>query len=279
MTLQAEGPLISVMMPAYNAAKVVPAALDSLQAQTYRHWEAIVVDDGSTDATAAVLEEYARLDARIKPIYAKHGGRGVARNLALEHCHGEYVAMLDADDVTTPTRFTMQLDFLRQHPDIGVVSGQCVSFSGTPEVDMQKLMPWPTSPDEIRDSLLAGRMRILNGASMIRRSLFDTYGGYRIDLRRAQDYEFFRRLAIGGVRMGALPDVLLLYRQDRLIPTAAYFLESESYKHYADALHDGYPGDFAAFQASANGRRLYFMTQLKYVYLFVKLALRYRAIR
>jgi glycosyltransferase involved in cell wall biosynthesis len=267
------------MMPTYNVELFLPAALESLIAQTYQNWEAIVVDDGSTDGTKAVLQRYAQLDPRIKPVYAAHGGRGHARNLSLQYCQGEFVALLDSDDVATQTRFAKQVDFLTHNTDIDCVSGQCVSFTDEPVFDMRKLMPWPTDSEEIRSSLVAGKMRILNGAAMLRRSIFEKFGGYRIELLRAQDYEFFRRLAVNGVRLAALPEVLLLYRQDQLIPRAAYFLESESFKHYANELHGGYQGDFTSFQLSAKGRFLYALTHLRYGYLFVKLALRYRGTR
>lgn len=279
MSLRSKTPLVSVMMPAFNAEQFLPAALDSLLAQTYDNWEAVVVDDGSADGTASVLQKYAARDARIKPILATHGGRGRARNLALKHCEGEYVAMLDADDVATPDRFMKQTGFLEQNPDFGAVSGQCVSFNGEPLIDRRKLMPWPTDPIEIQTSLVRGRMRILNGGAMLRRRVFEEFGGYRIELHRAQDYEFFRRLAIGGVRLGALDDIVLLYRQENLIPSAAYYLESESFKHYANAIHDGYQADFISFQNTPKGKLLYLMTHIRYGYLFAKLVLRYRQFR
>lgn len=279
MTCEIESPLISVMMPAYNVEAYLSAALDSLMNQTYSNWEAIVVDDGSTDGTKAILEAYAAKDDRIRPFYSSHGGRGVARNTALQHCKGEFIAMLDADDVTTPDRFEKQLDFLQKNQDYDVVSGQCVSFNGDPYADPRKRMPWPTDSNVIRQNLVNGRMKILNGAAMIRRIVFDKYGGYRPELVRAQDYEFFRRLAIAGVTMGALEDIVLLYRQHTAIPTASYYLDSESYKHYANALHSGYQKSYREFQASAKGLLLYMMTALRYGYLFLKLSIRYRGFR
>lgn len=191
MTNEVSLPLVSVMMPAFNVQDFLPAALDSLIAQSYRNWEAVVVDDGSTDETARVLRDYADRDSRIRPVFSAHGGRGVARNTSLQHCRGDFIAMLDSDDLALPDRFEKQVRFLIERPEFGAVSGQCVSFAGEPVVDMSKLMPWPTDPDEISDSLKAGRMRILNGASMLRRGVFERFGGYRVELRRAQDYEFF----------------------------------------------------------------------------------------
>jgi glycosyltransferase involved in cell wall biosynthesis len=272
-------PLVSVMMPAFNVATHLPAALDSLISQTYQNWEAAVVDDGSTDATADVLRKYASRDLRIRPVLAQHAGRGAARNLSLRHCNGEFIALLDADDVATDDRLSQQVTFLTANPDFGGVSGQCVSFADAPVLDMRKLMPWPTDPEAIRAGLLGGRMHILNGGAMLRKSVFDRHGDYRVELLRAQDYEFFRRLAVAGVRLGALPEVVLLYRQERLIPRMSYFVESESFKHFANAMHAGYRGDYAEFQASIKGRTLGVLTRMQYAYLFAKLAVRYRGLR
>lgn len=194
-------PLVSVMMPAFNVESYLPAALDSLVAQSYENWEAVVVDDGSRDRTVDIIRSYATQEPRIRPVFAQHGGRGIARNRALHHCRGELVALLDADDIAVSDRLEKQVAFLSAHPDFGAVSGQCVSFSDTPALDPRKLMPWPTDPEEIARALVRGRMKILNGGSMIRKSIFDQFGGYRAELKRAQDYEFFRRLALAGVRL------------------------------------------------------------------------------
>ena len=269
-------PLVSVIMPAYNVEAFIGEAIESLLAQTYPRWEVIVVDDGSTDGTRAVIERYQARDARIKPIYSKHFGRGRARNLAVDACTGCYVAMLDADDVTLPHRFERQVAFLESHPDVGVVSGQCCSFVDEAKVDMGKLMSWPNRPEEIAAAFRKRKMKILNGAAMLRRELFSQFGGYKEALLRAQDYEFFLRLSLGGVKMSALDEVLLLYRQANLIPTMSYFVDSELYRHYANALQNGETREFSDWSASRRGGALVMYTKLKYFYLYAKLAWAYR---
>lgn len=268
--------LVSVMMPAYNAEAHIAAAIDSVIAQTYTNWELVVVDDGSTDGTRAVIERYAAADARIKPIFAPHGGRGRARNICVSHCQGEFVAMLDSDDVTLPTRFERQVQFLTGHPHIGAVSGQCCSFTTTPVVDPAKAMPWPQEPEAIRNRYLNGKMGLVNGAAMVRRKLFDLYGGYDERLLRAQDYEFFRRLVLRGVGLAALPDIVLLYRQENLIPSAKYFVESQMFHRYAHYLMEGGQAPYVE-QKQALSMRLYeAYLRTKYIYFFLKLKFMYR---
>ncbi|HUS83737.1 MAG TPA: glycosyltransferase family 2 protein [Anaerolineales bacterium] len=109
-------PLISVMMPAYNAAATIPMAIASLRAQTYEQWELILVDDGSTDGTGELIQQYK--DERIRYIALdRNYGRGYARQVALENCRGDFLAVLDADDLWLPQKLEIQLKFLKDNPD------------------------------------------------------------------------------------------------------------------------------------------------------------------
>jgi glycosyltransferase involved in cell wall biosynthesis len=107
--------LVSVMMPAYNAAGYIEEAVRSMLAQTYSHWELLVVNDGSTDATADVVRQFH--DPRIRLLNKKNGGESTARNMALEHSRGEFIAYLDADDAYLPHHLAVTIGFLNSHPD------------------------------------------------------------------------------------------------------------------------------------------------------------------
>lgn len=107
--------LVSIMMPAYNAEEYIEQAIDSVLVQTYADWELIVVNDGSTDRTADILEGYT--DTRIKVIHQENGGESVARNTALENMSGSLVAYLDADDAYLPQHLELTTAYLEQHPD------------------------------------------------------------------------------------------------------------------------------------------------------------------
>lgn len=113
--------LVSILMPAYNAQTYLREAIDSVIAQTYPHWELIVVNDGSTDATAAMIDGYE--DPRIRVFHKSNGGIGSARNLALEHARGRFMCGLDADDVFPPNSLASRLKVFNDHPDADIVDG------------------------------------------------------------------------------------------------------------------------------------------------------------
>ena len=112
-------PLVSVMMPAYNAGIFIGQAIESVLTQTYPHWELVIVDDGSTDGTSKVIERY--VDRRIKVISQLNRGEATARNVALEAVQGEYLAFLDADDMWLPDHLEQAVSYLVNHPDADAV--------------------------------------------------------------------------------------------------------------------------------------------------------------
>ena len=107
--------LVSIMMPAYNAAKYIAQAVESAISQVYDEWELIVVDDGSTDTTPEILAKYDY--PRIKIFHQPNGGEACARNTAVGHMHGEYLAFLDADDVFLPHHLQETITYLKDHPE------------------------------------------------------------------------------------------------------------------------------------------------------------------
>ena len=108
-------PIVSVVMPAYNAERYIEEAIRSVQAQTMENWELIVVDDHSADGTAALIQTFADQDSRIRPIFSRiNRGAAGSRNLALDVCSGQYVAFLDADDVWHPQKLEKQLERVRE---------------------------------------------------------------------------------------------------------------------------------------------------------------------
>ena len=108
-------PVISIMMPAYNAELYIAQAIESVLAQSYPHWELIVVNDGSTDKTSDIAARYA--DPRIKVFHQPNGGESSARNAALRHAQGESMAFLDADDVYLPLHLELTVSYLQTHPN------------------------------------------------------------------------------------------------------------------------------------------------------------------
>ncbi|MBK6854873.1 MAG: glycosyltransferase family 2 protein [Burkholderiales bacterium] len=270
-----QSPLVSIMMPARNVAPVITDTIASIKQQTYPHWELVFVDDGSTDDTVAVVSALAQQDPRIKIYPLPHGGRGRARNACIERMTGEFVAVCDADDISFPERFEKQVHYLRNHPEIGAVGSHWIPFAGAKPDPCGPIRKFPTSSPELRRAFSRQKMRFHNATVMLRRSLYAEHGGYNVELRRAQDYEFFSRLSRRGVYFSGLDEPLLYYRQESSIPSIAYFLENGMYMAYADRLLAGKVGSFAVFDRSVAGNfwRIYY--RAKYVYFYFKmLALR-----
>ena len=119
-------PVVSVVIPAYNSADVLGRAIDSVMNQTFTDWELVVVDDGSTDDTSAVLDSYReRLGGRLVAVRQRNSGASVARNTGIEKSKGTFIAFLDADDVFIPTKLARQVEFFEKCPDCGLVYSDC----------------------------------------------------------------------------------------------------------------------------------------------------------
>lgn len=117
-------PLVSVVMPAYNAEKYIGEAIRSVLAQTHTNWELLIVNDGSTDGTRAIMESFK--DPRIHLFHQRNGGIGSARNKALEHARGTFMCGLDADDVLPPGSLADRLAIFKDHPDADIVDGTVI---------------------------------------------------------------------------------------------------------------------------------------------------------
>lgn len=108
--------LVSIIIPAYNYGHFIAKTLDSLLNQTYKHWQAIVVDDGSTDNTRKISESYIKLDNRFQYIYQENKGLSSARNTGLSLAKGKYIQFLDADDLLSARKLELQVEFMKSHP-------------------------------------------------------------------------------------------------------------------------------------------------------------------
>ncbi len=203
-------PLISVNMPVYNGERFLAAALESVLAQTFSDFEFIIVDDGSRDRSVEIIRAYEARDSRILLAQSQRNlGGAAARNLALALSSGEFIALMDCDDVCRPERLERQLDFLRARPDIGVLG------AGARAVD-QQLKPLYDFDLPQRHALIVFNLFLgsflIHPTVMIRRELLEAVGGYEPGRRTAIDTELWSRL-IWRTRFANLPETLLLYRR------------------------------------------------------------------
>lgn len=202
-------PRVSAFMPAYNAARWLKRAIDSLRTQTYRDIEIILVDDGSDDDTAAIMQAAARDDERIRSATIKHAGPAAAANHAVGMARGEYIARLDADDIALPDRLARQVAWLDDHPDIAALGGAIVVI----DADERKLSTarFALAPDDIRRVALE-RSPIAHPTIMMRRSVFLDVGGYRSAFDTAADYDLWLRIS-ERTDLANLAEVLVYYRR------------------------------------------------------------------
>jgi cellulose synthase/poly-beta-1,6-N-acetylglucosamine synthase-like glycosyltransferase len=206
-------PTVSILTPAFNSGKFIRQTLDSALRQTFTDFEMIVVDDGSTDDTRHIVEEYSARDQRIRIISQPNGGIAAARNRAMRMARGRFLALLDSDDLWLPTYLTDQLAILAERPDIDVLSSNAINFGGT--FDGAPLLPirWRGGIRLVSLLELISVEDSLCILSIFRREVTDVIGGFDITLRRSEDYDLWLRAAVAGYRIAVNPKPLGLYRR------------------------------------------------------------------
>ena len=206
MTSITTSPTVSVIIPAYNQAQYLPDALDSLLAQTYTNWEAVIVDDGSPDNVAEIAARYTGCDPRIKFLHTENHGLSAARNTGAAHSAGEYLVFLDGDDKIAPEYIEDCVKALQSDSRIKVAAPQMQCFGIHQQI-------WPVVYEDYAQILINNP---LYATAAMRRADFDAIGGYDERMRKGfEDWEFWIRLLAGkgpdAVWTG--PDILFFYRQ------------------------------------------------------------------
>jgi glycosyltransferase involved in cell wall biosynthesis len=206
-------PLVSILMPVRNEERFLKSALASIRAQTFEQWELVVVDDGSVDGTAGILESFAA-DPRVKVLRNREKGLVAALNYGFRECRAPFVARMDGDDVSHPERLKTQLDIFTANPDVGLVASSFRHFPrGAIKVGMLAYEEWQNSlasHDRIMADLFVESPFVHPGV-MFRREVLSSLGGYR-DMGWAEDYDLWLRMAHAGVRFARSEKPLLFWR-------------------------------------------------------------------
>lgn len=228
-------PRVSVVMAVYNGERFLAEAVDSILNQTFRDFEFIIIDDGSTDSTPAMLAEYAARDPRIRILSQENRGLIASLNRGCREARGELIARMDADDISLPSRFEKQVAYLDAHPEVGVVS----CWMGRIDEEGGDLgMGWevPTRPGEIGWGLLFGSC-VVHAAAMIRRGLMNEADGYRPEALHVEDYDLWLRL-VRKMDIASLPEVLFLRRvwKESVCSREASFQEEQLKKLMGEAI-------------------------------------------
>jgi glycosyltransferase involved in cell wall biosynthesis len=189
-----DSPLVSVIMAAYNAAEHIGDALDSALAQEWQPLEVVVVDDGSTDDTAEIVRRY----PDVVYVHQDNQGPSAARNAAVEHSSGEFVANFDSDDLLPPTRISDQARYLLAHPEVGAVFGR---------------QEWMNAPEWMaRDSVYGDVDGIPLSSVMFRREVFFELGGYDTSFVHGEDMDLLVRMRESGIEYQVIPEIALYRR-------------------------------------------------------------------
>lgn len=202
-------PSVSVVMAVHNGGRWLAETLAGLETQTFADFEVVVIDDGSVDDTAAILAAAAGRDHRYRVITQTNRGLVASLNRGLAEARAPLIARIDADDIAEPSRFALQVEFLRAHPRTAAL-GSAIRIIG-PDGVFRRLQAYPCGPAAVADAMLRG-CALAHPAVMMRREAVRAAGGYREAFRHAEDYDLWLRL---GERheLDNLPDPLLRYRQ------------------------------------------------------------------
>ena len=204
-------PAISVAMSVFNGERFLAAAIESVLTQTFGDFEFLILDDGSRDDTAAIIEDYARRDARIRPILRENRGLVASLNQLLDEARAPLVARMDADDISRPERFARQIAFLAGNPDYGVVGSWCEDIDEHGGPYQVAGRDHPVSHDGFLVAIENGWNLLCHPAVMYRRDLVRSVGGYHAAFPHCEDLDLWLRLA-SVTRLCSLPERLIRYR-------------------------------------------------------------------
>jgi glycosyltransferase involved in cell wall biosynthesis len=208
-----QAPLISVVMPVYNQEKFVAETIESVLAQDFKDFEFLIVDDGSTDGSAAIIRRYAALDSRIQATFAANSGKAAATNGLVERARGEWCAFLDADDLMLPERLTEQLAFHQTTAGLDGSSCHCQYINARSERLGTQRHAGLRSIEECRETLAKNEfIQVAFTGMMVRRSAYEAVGGLRNDFWPCEDFDFFNRFIEKGFTLVIMQKVLMLYR-------------------------------------------------------------------
>ncbi|MFW2390615.1 MAG: glycosyltransferase family 2 protein [Polyangiales bacterium] len=189
-------PLVSIMMPCFNAERTLPMALASLQAQTYGNWEATIVDDGSTDRTWEILQDFGDPRLRLER-FESNLGRGAARQKSLEMARGQYLSFLDADDWLFPEKLAQQVSGMEEHPEVVVLSGACVITDAAGEAVGLTRTGLRADQDFASRRFTHPGPPPLSFPPCIVRMEAAQHAGFNPAFRRSQDSDFLIRVMLG----------------------------------------------------------------------------------
>lgn len=225
-------PLVSVIMPVHNGAAFIDEAIASIRTQTLHAWELLVIDDGSSDDSAARVQRHAAQDARIRLIHQPKQGVAFALNRGMHEARAPWMARMDCDDVSLPTRLERTLHALQADPGLAAV-GAWATLIGAGGRAVGERRSGPTTPEAFAVQRERGPLQLISSTVIVSRELALALGGHRQEYAPAEDADFFTRIA-DAHQLLVLPEPLLRYRiHSRSASTQGFALQMEQTRRIA----------------------------------------------
>ena len=201
---------VSVITAAYNAEKYIAESIDSVLKQSQSNFEIIVVDDGSTDSTAQIVDSFISKEPRITLIRQKNAGVSAARNAGFANSSGKYIAYLDSDDVWKPNHLDLLLSRFEADKNFGIVHGDCEEIN---EQSLKTDIHYHGHEGYLLNNILMGG-KWINGpsGSLVSREAVKAVGGFDTDLSNGEDLDFFIRIAAMNYQIGRVSEETWFYR-------------------------------------------------------------------
>ncbi|HYG74111.1 MAG TPA: glycosyltransferase family A protein [Planctomycetota bacterium] len=243
-TAESFPPLVSVIIPAFNAERFLAETLRAVLAQTYRELEVLVVDDGSKDNTVAIAESFAQRDSRVRVLRQRNSGVAVARNLAISQSRGEFIAPVDADDIWYPHKIEKQVKcFLESRTPLGLVYGWSTAISETSRL-LGSCANWKIE-GHVYPALILRNFIGNASVPLFRRSVLEEIGGYDCNLHAqnaqgCEDWDITLRVA-ERYAFGLVPEFLVGYRQIRGSMSANVSVMGKSYDLIVEDIKTRHP--------------------------------------
>lgn len=226
--------IVTVIVPAYNYANFIGECLDSVLSQTFKSWECIVIDNGSTDNTQEIVKSYSNKDGRIKYHYTNQKGVSLARNLAVSLSQGTYLLPLDADDKIDPTYLEKAVNIMNQNPEISLVYCNAILFGS---VNKKWILPdFNYKAMLIENSIFC--------SALIKKNEFLAVNGYNVNMVEGfEDWDFWIKYLANNKKVYKLNDILFYYRikqhsRNSVLDTEKQLrLRTQIYHNHKDIYH------------------------------------------
>lgn len=214
-------PALSVLLPVYNGERFLAEAIESILGQTFADFEFIIINDGSRDGSGGIIDDFAARDARIRAFHQENRGLVDTLNRGIALARAPLIARMDADDISLPRRFELQVTRFKNRPELAVVGG----FINVMDSDGQHLRigDYPIRGNAVI-KFLERSPPVAHPAVIMRKSAVEAVGGYRSLMKHVEDYDLWQRLSEAGFLIENIPEIVLNYR---------FHNESVSVKHRA----------------------------------------------